>query len=121
MSPWSRVSAVVLIAVVVCCPVDDVYAQSQPECSDEKSHQFDFWIGDWEVYSGESLAGHNTIVPILDGCALQETWQGTRGTAGSSFNLYHPQLGKWQQFWIWRNGTTLELEGGLQNGNMVLV
>lgn len=95
-------------------------AQDQPQCSDEKSHQFDFWIGEWEVYAGEDLAGHNSIRPILDGCVLQESWRGSRGSAGSSFNFYNPQKDRWQQFWVWRNGTTLELEGELENGNMIL-
>ena len=95
-------------------------AQDPPPCADEKSHQFDFWIGDWEVFAGEDLAGRNSIQPILDGCVLQESWRGSRGSAGSSLNFYNPQKGKWQQFWVWRNGTTLELEGELENGNMLL-
>ena len=95
-------------------------AQDPPPCVDEKSHQFDFWIGEWEVFAGEDLAGRNSIRPILDGCVLQESWRGSRGSAGSSLNFYNPLKDKWQQFWVWRNGTTLELEGGLENGNMVL-
>jgi hypothetical protein len=95
-------------------------AQATPSCSDEKSHQFDFWIGEWEVYSGEDLAGHNRIEPILDGCVLQESWTGASGSAGSSFNFYDPQSGTWRQFWVWRNGTTLELEGTYADGRMVL-
>ncbi len=94
--------------------------QGADGCSDGRSRQFDFWIGEWEVFAGEELAGHNTIEPILDGCVLQETWRGIRGSAGSSFNFYNPESGRWQQFWVWRNGTTLELEGELADGRMVL-
>jgi hypothetical protein len=97
----------------------DLPAQ-KPSCSDERSHQFDFWIGEWEVTSGDKLAGHNSIRPILDGCVLQESWRGARGSAGSSFNFYNPQTKKWHQFWVWRNGTTLELEGGYADGKMIL-
>jgi len=100
--------------------VGSATAQTKPDCSDEKSHQFDFWIGEWEVTSDEQLAGHNRIEPILDGCALQENWQGSSGSAGSSFNFYNPQKSKWQQFWVWRNGTTLELEGEYADGRMIL-
>lgn len=95
-------------------------AQTQQPCNGEISHQFDFWIGDWEVYSGEDLAGRNSIQPILDGCVLQEKWVGSQGSAGTSFNFYNPQTEKWQQFWVWRNGTTLELEGSFADGKMVL-
>jgi len=100
-----------------------VHADESPRpgtCADPKSHQFDFWIGDWEVTSDGKLAGHNSIRPILDGCVLQETWRGAQGSAGSSFNFYDPQAGQWRQFWVWRNGTTLELAGARGEGKMVL-
>ena len=95
------------------------FAQS-PGCADEKSHQFDFWIGEWEVFSGEDLAGTNSIRPILDGCVLHENWTGARGSKGSSLNFFNPSSGKWQQFWVWKNGTTLELSGEFKDGRMVL-
>jgi hypothetical protein len=94
--------------------------QDTPSCSDDKSHQFDFWIGEWEVESGGELAGTNSIRPIVDGCVLQENWRGARGSAGTSLNFYNPHKEKWQQFWVWRNGTTLELEGSFSDGKMVL-
>jgi hypothetical protein len=89
-------------------------------CSDEKSKQFDFWIGEWTVFADGKPVGKNSIRPILDGCVLQESWSGSSGSAGSSFNFYDPGIGKWRQFWVWRKGTTLELEGGYANGKMVL-
>ena len=95
-------------------------AAQDAQCSDERSHQFDFWIGEWEVFSGDQLAGTNGIRQVLDGCVLHENWIGAGGNAGSSFNFYNPQTKKWQQFWVWRNGTTLELEGGYEDGKMIL-
>ena len=67
MVPWKRSLAVLVIFVVVLLGAALASPQSPAKCSDEKSHQFDFWIGEWEVYSGEQLAGHNRIEPILDG------------------------------------------------------
>jgi len=100
---------------------DPAAAQVAPTCSDdEKAHQFDFWIGEWDVYSQEQLAGTNSIRPILGGCVLQEMWSGSQGNAGSSLNFYNPQEKQWQQFWVWRNGTILTLAGGLVDGKMVL-
>jgi hypothetical protein len=95
-------------------------AQQTSGCADEKSGQFDFWIGEWDVLAGGDTVGTNTIEPILDGCVLQENWLGAKGSAGSSFNFYNPQKGRWQQFWVWRNGTTLELEGEFADRKMVL-
>ena len=55
-------------------------AQPVGACADEKkSHQFDFWIGEWEVTAGGKPAGMNSIQPILDGCVLQENWKGSGG------------------------------------------
>lgn len=96
-------------------------AQATAQCSDAvKAHEFDFWIGEWEVYSDGQLAGTNSIRPILDGCVLQELWSGAQGSAGSSLNFYNPQTANWQQFWVWRNGTTLDLAGTFEDGRMVL-
>jgi hypothetical protein len=91
-------------------------------CSSEKYHQFDFWIGDWDVTSNGNAAGTNSIYPIHNGCALQENWQGTGegGISGSSFNIYDRANDKWHQTWVDSGGTLLELDGGFVNGQMVL-
>ena len=90
-------------------------------CANPHSREFDFWIGRWEVTNADgSVAGHNRIEPIVDRCVLQETWSGVSGSAGTSLNFFDTTRGKWRQFWVWREGTTLELEGGLENGAMVL-
>lgn len=90
-------------------------------CADPRSRHFDFWIGNWEVVNANgTVAGRNRIEPVLDGCVLQETWTGTSGSAGTSLNFFDTGRSKWRQFWVWREGTTLELEGGLVNGAMVL-
>jgi len=73
------------------------------------------------VYANGQLAGTNHIEPILGGCVLQETWAGSSGSAGSSFNYYNPSTQKWHQFWVWRNGTTLPLlSGDYKDGKMTL-
>ena len=93
-----------------------------PPCGDPKAHEFDFWIGEWEVTNikGGDPVGRNRIEPILDGCVLQENWRGASGSAGSSLNFYDTQRRLWRQFWVWREGTTLELQGEFRDGRMVL-
>ena len=78
-----------LSAVLVVCSLGSpAVAQDAPQCSDDdRAHQFDFWIGEWDVYSRDSLAGTNSIRPILGGCVLQEMWSGAQGSAGSSLNF----------------------------------
>lgn len=94
-------------------------AAAEEPCPPE-ARQFDFWVGEWDVHAAGALAGRNRIEPILDGCVLQETWSGARGSAGSSLNFYNPEEQAWEQFWVWKNGTTLHLTGGLVRGAMVL-
>jgi hypothetical protein len=109
---------VVAAGLLVPAPVP---AAEDPACSDPRSRQFDFWIGDWEVINSDgSVAGRDLVAPILDDCVLQETWTGISGSAGTSLNFFDSTRGKWRQFWVWRDGSTLELEGGLVDGTMVM-
>jgi hypothetical protein len=89
-------------------------------CAGE-SHQFDFWIGDWNVINpAGKLAGHNRIESILGGCALAEHWDSASGGRGVSYNAYDATAKKWRQFWVDSHGGVLELEGALDGRNMVL-
>jgi hypothetical protein len=96
--------------------------RAESVCADPQSHQFDFWLGEWEVSlrEGGRIVGFNRITPILDGCVLQESWRGVSGSAGSSLNFYDTQRKRWRQLWVWREGTTIELEGTLRDGQMVM-
>ncbi|MFB3076453.1 MAG: hypothetical protein ACE1Y4_00450, partial [Lysobacterales bacterium] len=107
-----------MLTVLLAAPV--LGAEPADACSNDKAHEFDFWIGEWDVFANGKLVGTNSIQPILSGCVLQETWSGSQGSAGSSFNFHNPKTGKWHQFWVWRNGTTLDLKGAFKDGMMIL-
>lgn len=90
-------------------------------CAASESHQFDFWIGDWNVIDpAGKFAGHNRIEAILGGCALAEHWDGAAGGHGVSYNAYDATAKVWRQFWVDARGGVLQLEGGLAGKNMVL-
>ena len=90
-------------------------------CSSDQHRQFDFWVGDWEVTQNGQPAGHNTIAPIHNGCALSESWTAASGTfTGSSLNIYDQATDRWHQTWVDSVGTLLELNGGVENGAMVM-
>jgi hypothetical protein len=90
-------------------------------CTAPEFHQFDFWIGTWEVRTPDGkVAGTNRIEPILDGCVLQESWRGARGLQGTSLNTYVPSTKRWHQTWMDQQGTLLLLDGEFQGGSMVL-
>jgi hypothetical protein len=88
-------------------------------CTSEYS-QFDFWVGNWEVYNkkGEKV-GENAILKMQDNCVIQENWV-SKGQTGTSYNFYNKLDQSWNQVYIDSFGTVLELKGSLINNEMVL-
>ena len=126
----SRTRAVaVACALAVLGFVASAAAQSAPAqpivkpgpCDGPEFRQFDFWVGDWNVFTADgALAGTNTIERILGGCVISENWSGSKGTDGRSFNVYSTADSKWHQTWVDSEGTLLELAGTFADGRMVL-
>ncbi|MES2568012.1 MAG: nuclear transport factor 2 family protein [Bacteroidota bacterium] len=89
-------------------------AQQSPCETDPVYRQFDFWIGDWEVYDlRNNKAGDSRITSILNGCILQEEWtsanlQNGIVYSGKSFNTYNAATKQWQQTWVDNTGKTNE-------------
>jgi hypothetical protein len=90
-------------------------------CTAAEYRQFDFWIGDWEVYRPDGKpAGTNRISRILDGCVIQENWSGARGSSGTSYSIYDRMRRRWHQTWVDDQGGLLQLDGGFTNASMTL-
>ncbi|MCG8465926.1 MAG: hypothetical protein MI750_13915 [Xanthomonadales bacterium] len=90
-------------------------------CSAAEYRAFDFWLGEWDVYSQGQLAGHNHIMKILDGCAISESWEGISGGRGHSLNAYDAKAGSWSQYWADSNGLVLRLVGEFTDGSMKML
>jgi hypothetical protein len=90
-------------------------------CTSPEHHQFDFWIGDWNVSlpTGKP-AGRNRITQLLGGCALREEWTGASGSRGTSLNTYDAAARRWRQTRVDNAGAVLVLEGRLEKGRMTL-
>lgn len=90
-------------------------------CTSPEYSQFDFWIGNWQVTGADGKQqGTNRVVKILGGCVIQENWNGGAGSIGQSFNIFAKGRGVWHQTWVDNSGTLLSLEGGIEDGRMVL-
>ena len=115
-----------IAALLLLCPLAALAADDAPppvaDCAAQEYRQFDFWIGRWDVVSGDRTAGTNEVRAIHGGCALQENWRGAgeAGISGTSLNAYDRASGRWHQTWIDSGGTLLRLEGGLVDGVMIL-
>ncbi|MDE5416382.1 hypothetical protein L3049_00080 [Labilibaculum sp. DW002] len=88
----------------------------------ESQRQFDFWLGDWEVYANDEIVGKNTVQLLQNGNVLQENWISEKENfTGTSFSFYNSKIKKWQQIWIDKNGSNLLLKGIFADGKMILV
>lgn len=93
---------------------------SLPCALDPRHRALDFWIGTWiaRVPDGRE-AGRNTISAILGGCALLESWTGSRGLTGHSFSYFHHGLETWQQLWLDNQGDVTAFTHGTASDGVV--
>ncbi|MEM7036257.1 MAG: hypothetical protein AAF570_04695, partial [Bacteroidota bacterium] len=101
----------ILLATLFAFQILPAQESKTPPCSSPEYRQFDFWVGDWNVYSDGELVGTNRIDLILDQCVLQENWEGKGGSKGKSFNLYNGQTKMWEQTWVDNHGGVLVFRG----------
>jgi uncharacterized protein DUF1579 len=108
-------------------------APATKPCTGPEFHQFDFWIGDWELTVrgrnsptsdqwGEAK-GQQHVESILSGCAIAEHFSADGpGTpwAGASYSSWQPQQSAWRQTWVDDSGGFLVFRGKLENGAMAL-
>ncbi|TGY87644.1 hypothetical protein E5163_14520 [Marinicauda algicola] len=74
---------------------------------------FDFWVGDWNVYGRDGrFAGQNFISRRSGGCLLLEEWFSAGGGDGTSMNYVDPATGDWRQIWMSAN-LYIDYSGGL--------
>ncbi len=96
-----------------------------PGCHTPQSHQWDFWLGKWEVRANgaDKIVAHSLIEKKYGGCAIRENWmpvgQETSG-GGGSLTVYDPRLKEWRQTWVDSNGSRVQLDGTLANGIMAI-
>lgn len=84
--------------------------------------QFDFWIGEWDVFTtSEQKAGENIVSSASDGCLIVENWTGSRGGTGKSINFYDPARKQWRQIWVGSGGAISEFAGEFKEGAMRFV
>ena len=99
--------------------LQNVAPQTAP-CSDEAHHQFDFWVGRWDVYDAAGkLVAHSLIEPVY-GCGIRENWMPLGKPGGGSLSIYVPAEKRWEQFWIDSSGSRAMFSGGWTGKAMVI-
>ncbi|SEP36397.1 tetratricopeptide repeat protein [Mucilaginibacter sp. OK283] len=100
-----------------------VYFTLNPCMANAQARQFDFWVGEWNVYptGTNTLAGHSLVQMVSGGCALLENWEATNGSSsGKSLNFIDEANGKWKQTWVgnYANGIQEFVNGQYADGAM---
>jgi hypothetical protein len=115
-------------------------ADFQPPCegkpwwvdTDARFSDFDFWVGEWQVYDAASgeLRGFDDVGKDLGGCILRQRWRqmdDNFSQAGLPWRLQGVSVtglnadGVWRQLWTDNNGGNMLLTGGYDSkGEMVL-
>ena len=101
-------------------PAPTPAASKRPDCSAADHHQFDFWLGQWNVTTAGKPAGTSRIESVMNGCGLLEHWTSAGGGRGTSLNFYDRRTKTWSQAWIDESGNALHLSGTFGDGRMVL-
>jgi hypothetical protein len=107
-----------------------IFAQTNEEnlskCDCTECRQFDFWIGKWKVKwndnDGNLFEGTNTVNSILEGCVIEENFDGNPGMnfRGKSLSVYNHTHKVWQQTWVDTEGFYMLFIGGMQDSKMIL-
>ena len=99
---------------------------AQKPCSNPIYRQFDFWLGEWEVFGvNGKKAGDSKISLILDSCIILEEWTSANKQngvvyAGKSFNTYNSVTKQWQQTWVDNSGNTTAFTNGKFENNKIV-
>jgi hypothetical protein len=96
-------------------------APPPPGCNTPESHQWDFWVGQWEVHpnGADQIIAHSLIEKKYSGCAVRENWMPVGkelSGGGGSLSIYDPRLKQWRQTWVDSSGARVQLDGGLSGG-----
>jgi ketosteroid isomerase-like protein len=129
MGRWFNVGMVSMIAVAVLAvnsvapaQVSSAESPTSASCAAPVYRQFDFWVGDWDVFDVGSSAkvAHAHVDLILEGCVLREDYQGVDGHKGQSFTIYDAARKVWHQSWVTNRGELLIIEGKFEDGEIIL-
>lgn len=112
------ISAKTLLAsgllALTAAPIAGAQQNPPPGCVQDMHDDFDFWVGEWNVYAPDNgpYQGQNSIIKSQGGCLITEHWTGAGGSSGESMNFYDPLVSAWRQVWV-SPSSFIDYTGGL--------
>ena len=84
--------------------------------------EFDFWVGEWEVFdsTGTTKVGQSSIEKMESGCMIMENWTSADKITGTGLNYFNPVTREWRQVWVSASRYSIDIVGGIRAGAMVL-
>jgi hypothetical protein len=102
-----------------------------PACDTSQHHQFDFWLGDWQVFDGstDKLVAFDRVEKRYDGCVVEQNMTfvtdmyrrpgASQRLSGMSINRYDGE--EWLELWADNQWGAIAMRGSPDsNGAMVL-
>src|ERR1017187_6485815 len=127
LAGWAKIDLVYFVVLLAGSGLTAARAASaegpkSSSCATPAYRRFDFWAGDWDVFDVGSpiKVAHAQVDLILDGCVLREDYRGADGHRGQSFTIYDAARKVWHQTWVTNRGELLQIEGKVEDGEMVL-
>lgn len=107
---WLLVAIFLNTAMVAAADAD---SPAQRACIAPGYRQFDFWLGEWDVFdvSGSKPEATATITAVQNGCGLREEYRGLNGGGGESLSMYDPETDIWRQSWVSNRGQIVLIAG----------
>lgn len=101
---------------------ENMYKRANPCKFDDNYRKFDFWVGEWDVYSQGQKIAESSITNSNGDCGILENWRPTNSNGGSSISYYDSTDKKWKQNWV-ANGNVSHYEEpeNYTDGDMHLV
>lgn len=112
--PTSFLAAFAASVALLPGPSSSPRPAAPPPCEAPEHHQFDFWLGDWEVLNlwkerdeaefREVGRATNRVHAVAGGCGVVEHWQGWLGPnliVGFSVRSWNPVTEEWDLVLLW--------------------
>lgn len=122
-----RLLPVILLAVAAVAQQTPAATPPPKPCDVPEQKQLNFWVGEWNATwpgpkQGEVQKGSNSIKRVLDGCIVEENFDGSEAIQlrGLSVSVFDPRSGMWKQTWVDNTGAYLDFVGEYKDGQMTL-
>lgn len=113
----------IVLSLPACAQTPATTSPTPAGCTSPESRQFDFWVGEWDVYAGatpDKQVATSRIENLYGGCAIRENWMPFSNPGGGSLSAYVPAQNGWRQTWVDTSGAFVDFTGAFRDGKMIL-